>query len=43
MRVLSSHYFNRVTATGFLIEAVLAIGDESILKADKFPLPPVQG
>lgn len=36
-------YFNRVTATGFLIEAVLAIGDESVLKGDKFPLPPVQG
>ena len=36
-------YFRREIDKGFEIEAVLAVGDGSILKSDKFPLPPLCG
>jgi putative ATP-dependent endonuclease of OLD family len=36
-------YFRRNIDQGFEVEAVLAIGDGSILKADRFPPPPLRG
>lgn len=36
-------YFGREIDKGFEIEAVLAVGDGSILRGDKFPLPPLRG
>lgn len=36
-------YFRREIHNGFEIEAVLAIGDGSVLKSDKYPLPPLRG
>lgn len=36
-------YFERDPSHGFAIEAVLAIGDERILRADGFPPPPLVG
>ncbi|MBV9825142.1 MAG: AAA family ATPase [Alphaproteobacteria bacterium] len=36
-------YFQRQTSKGFMIEAALAIGDASIVKSERFPLPPLRG
>ena len=36
-------YFRREIDKGFEIEAALAVGDGSILKSDRFPLPPLRG
>lgn len=36
-------YYGRDFSKGFVIEAVLAVGDARILKGDKFPLPPLRG
>jgi putative ATP-dependent endonuclease of OLD family len=36
-------YFRRKVDKGFVIEAAFAVGNASILKADRFPLPPLRG
>jgi putative ATP-dependent endonuclease of OLD family len=43
MNISEFDYFRREIGKGFEIEAALAVGDGSILKTDKFPLPPLRG
>ncbi|HUA78599.1 MAG TPA: AAA family ATPase [Acetobacteraceae bacterium] len=43
MSISEFDYFRREIDKGFEIEAALAVGDGSILKSDKFPLPPLRG
>jgi putative ATP-dependent endonuclease of OLD family len=43
MSISEFDYFQREIEKGFEIEAVLAVGDGSILRGDKFPLPPLRG
>ncbi|WP_281301816.1 MULTISPECIES: AAA family ATPase [unclassified Iodidimonas] len=43
MNISEFDYFRREFDRGFEIEAVLAVGDASILKSDRFPLPPLRG
>jgi putative ATP-dependent endonuclease of OLD family len=43
MNISEFDYFRREIGKGFKIEAALAVGDGSILKTDRFPLPPLRG
>lgn len=43
MNISEFDYFRRDIDRGFVIEAALAVGDASILKSDRFPLPPLRG
>lgn len=43
MNLSEFDYFRRKIDKGFKIEAALAIGDASIVKSDRFPLPPLRG
>jgi putative ATP-dependent endonuclease of OLD family len=43
MNISEFDYYRREIDKGFEIEAVLAVGDASILRTDKFPLPPLRG
>lgn len=36
-------YFKRDIESGFMIEAVVAVGNAAIVKTEKFPTPPLQG
>src|SRR6185312_8613173 len=36
-------YFKRGVTNGFAIEAALTVGDSTVLKTEKFPLPPMRG
>jgi putative ATP-dependent endonuclease of the OLD family len=43
MNISEFDYFRREIDKGFEIEAALTVGDGSILKSDRFPLPPLRG
>lgn len=43
MNISEFDYFQREIDKGFAIEAALAVGDATILRSDRFPLPPLRG
>lgn len=43
MNISEFDYFRREIDKGFVIEAALAVGDGTLLKTDRFPLPPLRG